>query len=192
MSEQVHTELSSLWQAQTVNHIDLAAVKQGFISQQKKQRLYMAVDIGAFIPAFFLLYHFWGELSFTVKAVNLAVGVIALPLLIYQLWLRRVAAFSRNVSTLDHLDVLTKQIKNNVRIAVITKHSTWISTVLVMLTMALQYVVDDVSTSKLSFMLGVLAVTAIIMGVWYVWAAKREQRFKRQLAGLETMRSAHY
>lgn len=192
MSEQVHTELSSLWQAQTVNHIDLAAVKQGFISQQKKQRLYMAVDIGAFIPAFFLLYHFWGELSFTVKAVNLAVGVIALPLLIYQLWLRRVAAFSRNVSTLDHLDVLTKQIKNNVRIAVITKHSTWISTVLVMLTMALQYVVDDVSNSKLSFMLGVLAVTAIIMGVWYVWAAKREQRFKRQLAGLETMRSAHY
>tara|TARA_B100001765_G_C19431257_1_gene305675 strand:- start:57 stop:635 length:579 start_codon:yes stop_codon:yes gene_type:complete len=192
MSEQVHTELSSLWQAQTVNDIDLAAVKQGFMSQRKKQRLYMAVDIGAFIPALFLLYHFWSELSFTVKAVNLTVGVIALPLLIYQLWLRRVAAFSRNVSTLDHLDVLTKQIKNNVRIAIITKHSTWISMVLVMLTMALQYVVDDVSTSKLSFMFGVLAATAFIMGVWYVWAAKREQRFRRQLDGLKIMRSSQY
>ena len=192
MSEQVHTELSSLWQAQTVNDIDMAAVKQGFMSQRKKQRLYMAVDIGAIIPALFLLYHFWSELSFTVKAVNLTVGVIALPLLIYQLWLRRVAAFSRNVSTLDHLDVLTKQIKNNVRIAIITKHSTWISMVLVMLTMALQYVVDDVSTSKLSFMFGVLAATAFIMGVWYVWAAKREQRFRRQLDGLKIMRSSQY
>ncbi len=127
-----------------------------------------------------------------MKAVNLTVGVIALPLLIYQLWLRRVAAFSRNVSTLDHLDVLTKQIKNNVRIAIITKHSTWISMVLVMLTMALQYVVDDVSTSKLSFMFGVLAATAFIMGVWYVWAAKREQRFRRQLDGLKIMRSSQY
>ena len=55
-----------------------------------------------------------------------------------------------------------------------------------------QYVVDDVSTSKLSFMFGVLAATAFIMGVWYVWAAKREQRFRRQLDGLKIMRSGQY
>ena len=125
LDDEQNDALSALWQAQPVTTIDLEEVKASLSSERTKQRWYMLVDSLAFIPAVYVLVITWEEFTFVAQAMFIFMLITALPLLVYQLWLRRVAAFSKDTQTADHLMQLTKQIKNNVKIAVITKHSTW-------------------------------------------------------------------
>ena len=108
-------------------------------------------------------------------------------LLVYQLWLRRVAAFSRDTQTADHLTQLIKQIKNNVKIAVITKHSTWTAVLFGCAFLVERYFYGELTPAKVMKMAIVMTSMSVVMLVWYVWASKRQKRFERQLETLEKM-----
>lgn len=185
--DEMNDDLSALWQTQPVSSIDLTAVKANLRSERKKQRVFMVVDSLALVPALVMLYTYWDKLTLTVQMINLFILIFAIPLLGYQLWLRRVAAFSKDTQTLDHLTQLTKQIKNNVKIAFITKHSAWSAIVFGAVFFAERYFSQEVPPEKLVRMSLIIAGISVIMIVWGVWAHKRQQRFERQLNTLQEM-----
>lgn len=179
--------LSALWQTQPVTTIDVEEVKSSLRSERTKQRWYMVIDSLAFIPAVYLLINNWDKFTFVAHAMFIFMLITALPLLIYQLWLRRVAAFSKDTQTADHLIKLTKQIKNNVKIAFITKHSTWTAVLFGYAFLLERYFFGDPAPEKITKMTIVMTSLSIGMLVWYVWAHKRQKRFERQLKTLESM-----
>jgi Flp pilus assembly protein TadB len=179
--------LSALWQAQPVTTINLSEVKASLSSERTKQRWYMLVDSLAFIPAVYLLVVTWEKFTFVAHAMFVFMLITALPLLVYQLWLRRVAAFSKDTQTADHLTQLIKQIKNNVKIAVITKHSTWTAVLFGCAFLVERYFYGELTPEKVMKMAIVMTSMSVVMLVWYVWASKRQKRFERQLETLEKM-----
>ena len=52
------SDLSTMWQAQPVNEIDMSAMKKNLSSERKKQRLFIIIDSLALFPALFMLYYF--------------------------------------------------------------------------------------------------------------------------------------
>ncbi len=179
--------LSALWQNQPVTAIDVDEVKSSLRSERTKQRWYMVIDSLAFIPAVYLLITSWDKFTFVAHAMFIFMLVTALPLLVYQLWLRRVAAFSKDTQTADHLIQLTRQIKNNVKIAFITKHSTWTAVLFGYAFLLERYFFGDPTPEKITKMAIVMTSVSIGMLVWYIWAHKRQKRFERQLDRLENM-----
>ena len=180
-------DLAELWQAQPVTAINLEEVKENLRSERTKQRWYMVIDSLAFIPAIYLLFNSWDKFTFVANAMFVFMLITALPLLVYQLWLRRVAAFSKDTQTVDHLIQLTKQIKNNVKIAFITKHSTWTAVLFGYAFLLERYFFGDPTPEKITKMAIVMTSLSIGMLIWYVWAHKRQKRFERQLKTLESM-----
>ncbi len=187
LDDEQNDALSALWQAQPVTTINLEEVKASLSSERTKQRWYMLVDSLAFIPAVYVLVITWEEFTFVAQAMFIFMLITALPLLVYQLWLRRVAAFSKDTQTADHLMQLTKQIKNNVKIAVITKHSTWTAVLFGCGFLLERYFYGELTPEKIVKMAIVMTSISIVMLVWYVWASKRQKRFERQLETLQKM-----
>ncbi|MEC9062803.1 MAG: hypothetical protein VYC55_14475 [Pseudomonadota bacterium] len=187
LEDEQNDALSALWQAQPVTTINLEEVKASLSSERTKQRWYMLVDSLAFIPAVYVLVITWEEFTFVAQAMFIFMLITALPLLVYQLWLRRVAAFSKDTQTADHLMQLTKQIKNNVKIAVITKHSTWTAVLFGCGFLLERYFYGELTPEKIVKMAIVMTSISIVMLGWYVWASKRQKRFERQLETLEKM-----
>ncbi|MFD3320915.1 hypothetical protein [Alteromonas macleodii] len=187
VDDEQNDALSALWQAQPVTTINLEEVKASLRSERTKQRWYMLVDSLAFIPAVYVLVITWEEFTFVAQAMFIFMLITALPLLVYQLWLRRVAAFSKDTQTADHLMQLTKQIKNNVKIAVITKHSTWTAVLFGCGFLLERYFYGELTPEKIVKMVIVMTSISIVMLVWYVWASKRQKCFERQLETLEKM-----
>ena len=187
LDDEQNDALSALWQAQPVTTIDLEEVKASLSSERTKQRWYMLVDSLAFIPAVYVLVITWEEFTFVAQAMFIFMLITALPLLVYQLWLRRVAAFSKDTQTADHLMQLTKQIKNNVKIAVITKHSTWTAVLFGCGFLLERYFYGELTPEKIVKMTIVMTSISIVMLGWYVWASKRQKRFERQLETLQKM-----
>jgi Flp pilus assembly protein TadB len=184
--------LTALWQTQPVNDIDLEAVKRNLRSERTKQRWYMVIDSLAFAPAVYMIVTYWDKLSLAAQIMNLVIFTAAIPLLMYQLWLRRVAAFSKDSQTVDHLLQLSKQIKNNVKIAFITKHSAWSAVVFIAAFLLERYLSAEVAPEKLLKMFYLMGGLCVVMVIWYVWADKRQKRFEKQLKALEDMASHRY
>lgn len=179
--------LSALWQAQPVTTINLNEVKANLKSERIKQRWYMVVDSLAFIPAIYVLVDTWDKFTFVAHSIFIFMLLAALPLLIYQLWLRRVAAFSKDSQTADHLMQLTKQMKNNVKIAFITKHSAWTAVLFGYGFLLERYFYGDLTQEKIMRMVIIITSMSILMLIWYVWAHKRQKRFERQFETLKSM-----
>jgi len=185
--EQQDQTLSALWQAQPTTTLDLEDVKSNLLSERRKQRWYMVFDSLAFVPALYFLTIHWEKFSVVAHAMFIIMLLTALPLLVYQLWLRRVAAFYRDSQTADHLSQLTKQIKNNIKIAFITKHSTWTAVIFGYGFLLERYLFDDMTNQKIIKMVVVITSLSVGMLIWYVWAHKRQKRFEHQLNTMQRM-----
>ncbi|MDP2535203.1 hypothetical protein [Alteromonas stellipolaris] len=180
-------ELSALWQAQPVSNVDLEEVKKTFKSQTRKQRFYIMVDCLSLIPMVWMFMYYWSEFPPLVRIMNIGLIVFILPLLGYQLWLRRVAAFGSNAQTNNHVQQLKKQFKNNARIAFINKHSAWVAVLIVIAFNTIFTLAKAAEEREYGLVLMVTAITAGIMAVWYVWAHRRQKQFEKKLTALNDM-----
>lgn len=151
----------------------------------------MVMDSLMVFPAIYILAKYWGNMSLVAQMMFVFMLATSLPLLVYQLWLRRVAAFYKDSQTADHLMQLTKQVKNNVKIAFMTKHSTWIAIVFGFAFILERYFFGDLAPEKVTKLIIVVTSMSIGMLIWYVWAHKRQKRFERQLKTLEAMAQQH-
>ena len=179
--------LSALWQTQPVTTIDVEEVKSSLRSERTKQRWYMVLDLLMIAPGVYVFLKYWDNMSYIAQMIILFILIASIPFLAYQLWLRSEAAFYKNTQTADHLAKLTKQIKNNVRIAYMTKHSTWIGMFFGVGLSLERYFYGELAPEKITNMTIVMTSLSIGMLVWYVWAHKRQKRFERQLKTLESM-----
>ena len=177
-------DLTSLWQAQPVNSIDLEAVKKTFNQEKKNQRLYIVIDCLALLPTALITAKHWTSLSILVQSMIVGVILLALPFLGYQLWLRRIAAFSRSDQTISYLNQLIAQIKNNIRIAVMTKHSAWLSVLMIAIFYVVLYLLGELATGEYYKGFVATGIVSILMFAWYIWAHKRQKRFERELSRL--------
>lgn len=177
-------DLTELWKAQSVPAIDVSEIKKNLISERRKQRIFMLLDCSAVLPALYLLHRYWDALSSAAQVFQVIMLVTALPLLVYQLWLRRIAAFYRSEQTQDHLASLIKQIQNNVRIAFITKHSTWLASLCMCLFFAERYLSGALSDEKVIRNTLIVVLISAAMAVWYRWANKRQKRLQKKLQRL--------
>ncbi|MBJ2129354.1 hypothetical protein JC525_10420 [Alteromonas sp. IB21] len=189
--EKQDDSLLALWQAQPVTAINLEEVKANLSSERKKQRCYMVMDSLMVFPAIYILAKYWGNMSLVAQMMFVFMLATSLPLLVYQLWLRRVAAFYKDSQTADHLMQLTKQVKNNVKIAFMTKHSTWIAIVFGFAFILESYFFGDLAPEKVTKLIIVVTSMSIGMLIWYVWAHNRQKRFERQLKKLEAIAQQH-
>ncbi|MBQ4829305.1 hypothetical protein J8L84_08445 [Alteromonas sp. MMG017] len=180
-------DLSALWQAQPVSNVDLDEVKKTFKSQTRKQRLYIMVDCLSVIPMAWMFLYYWSEFPPLVRLLNIGLIIFILPLLGYQLWLRRVAAFGSNAQTNDHVQQLKKQFKNNARIAFINKHSAWIAVLIVITFNTIFTLAKAAEEREYGVVVLVTVITAGIMAVWYVWAHRRQKQFEQKLTALNDM-----
>lgn len=150
----------------------------------------MIIDVLITLPAAYVLYDvfskYWGNMSSVGHTIFYLMLIISLPLLAYQLWLRRVAAFYKDSQTADHLSKLTKQIKNNITIALITKHSTWIAMLFGLAFILERYVQGELSSDKIIRAVFAMTAMSVAMLVWFIWAHKRQKRFEHQLKTLTT------
>ena len=172
-------ELSALWQAQPVSNVDVDEVKKTFESQTRKQRLYFLIDCLSLVPGVWIFIHYWDELPVTARVLYFGLMLFVIPLLGYQLWLRRVAAFGSNAQTNNHLQQLKKQFKNNARIAFINKHSAWIAVPIVIAFNTIFTLAKAAEEREYGVMLLVTAVTVGIMAVWYVGPIAGKSNLKK-------------
>lgn len=184
-------DLSALWQAQPVNSIDLTEVKKSLNSQRVKQRIYTILDILLCLPALYIVFSSWPELSPMMKYLCIFMFASTAPFIAYQLWLRRVAAFLSGAQTVDHLAQLIKQTANNVRIAKLTKHSAWPALVIMPVFVLLKYLEGDISIERWVRIGYIFLVATVGIVAWSVWAHKRQKRFEKQLKALQIMASKH-
>ena len=185
--DEMDTDLSALWQTQPVSKIDVEAVKRNFNNERKKQRLYIVVDLLLLIPAILIVFSTWGEHTYAMKVLCVSLFVVSTPFILYQLWLRRVAAFAKESQTVNHLEKLIQQTKNNIRIAFLTKHSIWPTLLIIPAFVYLRFQKGDVSPESFQRIVFALAVSGTVIVIWCIWAHKRQQRFERQLQTLIEM-----
>ena len=178
--------LVKLWQQQPTVDIDPAKVKKAFLQMLWKQRLYVVLDFASVFFAVTLIVLFKDELSTFVFSVAMVVLFVAVSSACYLLYLRRFVLFSQSQSTIDYLNTLKQQTKSNIRIAKITHHSCWISFVLIALSWGLIGFFDDLPSDEwMRKALISIGLGAVLCSIMWVWAKKRETKFKRELQQLE-------
>lgn len=181
-------DLTTLWQQQPVTNIDIEEVKSAFKKEQKKQRLFMLLDFLGVVPTAFIIYWKWDMFSTLASIMIVGVYLLCIPLLAYQLWLRRVVAFNNTQKTQGHLESLIKQMENNAKIAWLTKHSCWLAILFLVVFMGTMYLQGELSEGSNMKRLISLGITFGALGWAYQWANKRERKAKQRLAAFIDMR----
>ncbi len=185
-------DLAALWQTQDVQQIDVDRIQRELQMQRWKQRLYMLVDVLGPVPLALILYYSSDKLPLSALIITWATLIITVPFVIYFLWLRRHAAFKTAVDTQSYVNVLHRQVANNVKIAFYTKHSCWVSSVMLLLFFGGEiFKTLSASEEGLSFVrIAVwLGLGLVFSFGCYIWARGRERKFRARLEELAAIRS---
>ena len=181
-------ELANLWQQQPTLSVDATEVRRRASRMRMKHAFYALLDFGALILGLAILFiardkfsnvFFWGMLIF--------IGVVAVFTL-YVVYLRRHALLLRvgSDSTQAYLTTLLAQAKNNIKIAIITKHSCWISFLALVGFWLLIGVFDDIpyDTWLRKTLISSALAFVLMVGMWF-WASWRERKFRRLVQSLK-------
>lgn len=182
-----HDQLSALWQAQPTTRIDGEKIKQAFFHQQRKQRLYTALDIGGLLFMAGAIIFSWDSFSALAAGMLVVIALMFLPFSGYVIWLRRHTAFASASQITSYQDNVKKQTANNVHIARLTKHSFWATFLALVIFFTTLYLIGDYSEEKLGKLVIMMAATAVVCLCGYRWADKREKRYRRESAHFEDM-----
>jgi hypothetical protein len=177
--------LNKLWQGQQVEKPDIQVLSRQWRKVQLKQRFYAGLDIlGLLFPVIALV--FFAE--YLDKFTRIYFGVLTLmlcPFVAYIVWLRRFSIGWSSVSTDQYVQQIKKQIASNIKIAYLTKHSIWPIGLLIILHHLGLFYFDLFPIDKLMRKSLVSAGFFVVMfpSIW-IWATRRENRFKGELADL--------
>lgn len=172
--------LAGIWQTQQTLNIDSQQVAKQAKEQVYKQRFYIFLDFLSLSP-FALLFLIDFTFPTIFKVLTAIVFIAGLSMVIYFTKLRWNAAFAQTQTTADYLTVLIKQYENNALIARINKHSAWISCIVSVIAMALALHFSDRTWEERGLRVVIICIIMIVLlAAWYIWADKRQQRFKDQ------------
>ena len=173
-------DLARLWQTQKVATIDTAQIKKDFRRQTLKQRLYLFLDFACLVPMVIFFIYQWDQLSRAAATMIVLLLVVTTPIFIYMARLRWLAAGGFHEATADYLDMLIKQMRNNARIAWLTKHSSWTTALFLVGFYAVLFALGEVPPERQSKAILAMGVISVAMAGFYQWARKREARFQKK------------
>lgn len=179
--------LDELWQSQATVPVDAKKIKQRMRWLKIKHWCYLMLDCLALLPIAYFLFWEPAAFTFTVRVMLVALGVLAISYTIYLAWLRRVSLFWQACDTTDYLVLLQRQLINSVRIARATKHSSWITQLLLCGFFTIAGLSEQplaISASRLAL---ILTGTGLGLIGFYAWAQHRQRRFERELLQLKRM-----
>ncbi len=179
---------SQLWQQQHTNKVDVAALKRQWKGTRIKQWLYFVLDLASTLVIPVLTYILYPKLSRFELAWFVALGLLCLVLLVYLIWLRRYSlGFGKDMLNLtSYQQLLCAQYQQNIKIARLSKLSTWSMPLIMLSFWGLSFVTQDLEPEaamrKLKF---IVIWSAVLMPVIWIWAHRREQKFIKALASLD-------
>lgn len=176
-------QLSALWQTQRVKAVDIEQVKKRLRNLQIKHRCYLLLDVLMLVPFVWLIGWAPAHLSASATVFVLLLGVVTIGYTLYLGWLRRAVVLGR-LTTADHVALLRQQLSNNVRIARISKHSAWLCQLAICGFFISEWLVEDFRPDNLVNFGAIMAGATVFNIGFYVWAARREQRFRAEAAAL--------
>lgn len=182
--------LNQLWQQQDIEKPDLKAISKTWRLMKIKQKAYALIDVFGLGVSFVLLYFNLDKLDRFTTIYIVILILLLCPFVAYLLWLRRLSLGWSAKSTEQYIDTLKQQVKNNIRIAYITKHSAWVSGVLVLIHyLGLFYFDVFEMDSWIRKTLTSAGILVVMIPAFWIWASRREQRFKQELAKLDKLLS---
>ena len=173
-------DLARLWQTQKVSTIDAGQIEKDCRRQTLKQRAYLFLDFACLIPMVIFFIYQWDQLSRAAAAMIVVLLVVTTPIFIYLARLRWLAAAGFQTSTANYLDMLIKQMRNNARIAWLTKHSSWTTALFLVVFYAVMFVLGEIPEERQFKAILAIVITSIAMAGFYQWARKREARFQKK------------
>ncbi|MEP0175664.1 MAG: hypothetical protein ABJH28_07660 [Paraglaciecola sp.] len=180
--------LSQLWQQQEVQKPDLNVINKAWRIMQVKQKLYACLDIlGLFIPIL-MLYLNREKLDSFTAGYFVVLTFLLLPFVAYILWLRRFSMGWSSENTERHIHNLKRQIANNIKIAALGKLSIWPIGVLIVLHYVGLFYFDVLPVDRLirKGLISVCVFAVLFPAIW-IWATRRENRFKKELSDLNNL-----
>jgi hypothetical protein len=175
--------LSQLWQEQKVEKIDLDAISKKWRKIKLKQHLYVFFDLLCLLPFLIVVIYFKDKFDGFTIVYMYGLTVMSLGFVIYVIWLRRFSLGWSKASTEQHIQGLRKQLLNNIKIALLTKHSMWFALIVIIFHQVGLIYLEVFPPDKL---LRKALISFSIIGVmWpavWIWADKRAKRFKRELS----------
>jgi hypothetical protein len=181
-------ELESLWQKQQTTVPDLTLLKKTWRAVKIKQKLYLFFDILAFSVGVIVLLWFYPSLGryqvfFVVCTLFITAGFT-----IYLIWLRRFSFLGDQNSTIDYLQLLKSQYRQNIKIAQVSKYSVYILPPFFASFLIGGYWFDIFELEKLiSKALWLTFSSVVFLPMLWLWADRRAKRFKQELARLDNL-----
>ncbi|GAA0855034.1 hypothetical protein [Aliiglaciecola litoralis] len=180
--------LDKLWQQQQTTTIDVKALSRQWKLTRIKQYMYSLMDAMALMLFPLVIYFFPKELS-TFEFVWLS-GLFALMTgwFVFIVWLRRFSLGfdDGGTSTQDFVYRMKMQYRQNIRIAHYNKLLCWVVPVVFLTYIVVAYLGEYVSPDVLWRKSKLLFVTSLVfLPATWIWAHKREQKFKRLLADFD-------
>ncbi|AXR04942.1 hypothetical protein [Salinimonas sediminis] len=179
--------LDELWQSQATVPVNPNKIKQRMRWLKIKHWCYVMLDCLALLPIAYFLFWEPAAFTFTVRSMLVVLGVLAISYTVYLSWLRRVSLFWQACDTTDYLMLLQRQLVNSVRIARATKHSAWVTQLLLCAFFAGAGLSEQTITVSGSRLALILAGTGLALTGFYAWAQHRQRRFERELLQLKRM-----
>lgn len=177
---------TQLWQSQATQTLDIQALKRDFARQKWKQKLYLLFDFLAMLPMLYIFFFMNDKFSTAAFIGFSAMVVVALSCFGYTAWLRRHALLGQAESTLEYLALLRSQYVNNQRIAWLTKHSIWVSMLMLIAFYGMLFFIGEVKDGKLPILIYVIIGFSVVGAFIYRWAHKRELMFRDKVEQLDS------
>ena len=179
--------LEQIWQQQEVSVPSGKVLQAKWRKEKRKQVWYIGLDFMALCIAPVLLYIMrhkmhWFEIVWFIFIVLVTVVYTG-----YIVWLRRLAFVNQDAATTDYLDLLTNQYKQNIKIALATKYSTFALPPLFMVMFVGAYYLEIFEPERLlrKFLVACGMFVITLTPIWF-WADKRVKRFQQELAQLSS------
>ncbi len=181
-------DLEALWHQQTVSTVDSEQLQKQWKILRFKQYFYLLMDISSVLALPIIVYLFPKELS-TFEFVWFSfVFVLVFVMFLCIVWMRRYSlGFKVDAgNTNEFVERFRLQYKQNIRIAYWNKILCFVTPLIFMLYLVVayfgEYVQPDVLIKKAKLLMG---MSAVCMPLLWIWASKREQKFKKRLAEFE-------
>ena len=178
--------LEQLWQQQPTADINIEVLKRKVSMMRLKQFLYALLDFSGVFLGIAMMIMFRDRMSAVFFNMMFVVVLITFAYACYLLYLRRFILFNQSQSTIDYITTLKQQIASNVRIAIYTKHSCWVTVLILAVLWLLLGIFDDLSFDdwlrKAVLSIGLAALFCIPL--WF-WARAREKKFRLELSIIE-------
>ncbi|MGJ8680461.1 hypothetical protein [Paraglaciecola sp.] len=180
--------LNQLWQQQSVEKPDVLVTKKQWKNTQLKHRMYALLDILSLVLPFGFVLFYADKLDSFTRILLICVFALCVPFVAYLIWLRRFAIGWSSSDTEQHIQKLRKQITNNIKIAFVTKHSVWPSTLMPVVHLGGLYYLNILPLEKIMAKAPYsIAILVVVLPIVWIWANKRQNRFINDLAKLNQL-----